>query len=54
MKDMAKYILGGIGMLIFVVLLFRYGKQVAGIIEALAKATTGTISTFVNAPAASD
>jgi len=43
MKDTVKAVLSGIGMLIFVYLLVRYGSAAVSIINALAQATTGTI-----------
>lgn len=43
MKDTVKMVLGGIGMLIFVYLLVRYGKEATAIINALSSAATGTI-----------
>lgn len=54
MKDTVKAALGGIGLLIFVYLLFRYGKEAVNIINALAQATMGTIGSLQgNAPARS-
>lgn len=44
-------VLSGIGLLIFVYLLFRYGQQAVQIINALASASIGTIGALQgNAP----
>lgn len=52
MKDTLKTVLGGVGLLIFVYLLFRYGSQAVQIINAISSASIGTIGALQgNAPA---